>query len=65
MYRGKKEDDFSVTVQEFLALKDAWLGMVDEFPYLSPASKQDMRGYLEAFFGIIERTDWKERVFPG
>ena len=63
MYRGKKEDDFISTVQEFLDLKDDWLAIVDEFPYMSIGSKQDVHRFLEEFFMIIERPDWKEKVF--
>lgn len=64
MYRGKKDDDFSATVQEFLDLKDEWFAIVDGFPYMSDESKQDVHRFLQEFFTIIESPDWKDQLFP-
>ncbi len=64
MYRGKKEDDFSSTLQEFRDLKNDWYAIVDACPYVSQGVKQDVRSYLEEFFAIIEQADWKDKVFP-
>jgi hypothetical protein len=64
MYRGKKDDDFTQAVQEFRDLKESWYQVVNESSYLSQASKNDIIGFLDDFFEVIERPDWKNILFP-
>ncbi len=64
MYRGKKSDDFSAIRDEFIALKDDWYKIVNDFEYLSEESKADVRSFLGEFFTVLEQPDWKDRMFP-
>ena len=63
MYRGKKEDDFSAAIDEFLTLKDTWYELIQTFPYLSDDARDDILSWLDSFFVTIERPGWKDEVF--
>jgi len=63
MYRGKKGEDFSDTVDEFLAHKTQWYTLIDEFEHLSDTCKADVRNYLDNFFHLLEQPDWKDLLF--
>jgi len=57
-FLGKCRDKeaFKATVQQFKDKKQAILGLVSNFKYLSAKSKTEMRTYLESFFEIIESS---------
>jgi hypothetical protein len=64
MYRGKKDDDFSSIVEEFVGKREALTSIVRDFPHLSEQSKADMLQCIDSFFETISQPDWKDQVFP-
>jgi len=64
MYRGKKSDDFEAIRDEFIAVKNEWLKMIDEFSLVSEEGREDLTAYINEFYTILEQPDWKDRIFP-
>jgi len=64
MYRGKKEDDFTKIINEFLDKKESLFSLVSDFSYLSDYAKEDMLNFVGEFYDIIEQPNWKDQIFP-
>lgn len=52
----REKGAYKTTVQQFKSKKKAMLNLVADFKYLSAASKEEMRTYLEGFFEVIESS---------
>ena len=53
-WRGKQSNDFASTIQLFLAKKQNLIDLCYEFEWLNEKAKDDMVGYLQSFYEIVE-----------
>ena len=49
----RSKEVFKAHLKEFLAMKESFYSVINEFPYLSQRSKKDYTTFLDGFFGQI------------
>ena len=51
----RSKEVYEARLKEFLAMKESFYSVINEFPYLNQKSKKDMTIFLDGFFGKIEK----------
>jgi hypothetical protein len=57
LYQGicRDEEVFKAAIKEFADKKEAFYGVIEEFPYLTAKSKKEMINYLNGFYSKFDR----------
>jgi hypothetical protein len=51
----RSKEVYKAHLKEFLAMKESFYSVINEFPYLSQKSKKDYTTFLDGFFGQLEK----------
>ncbi|MCJ7446626.1 MAG: hypothetical protein MUO72_02935 [Bacteroidales bacterium] len=51
----RSKEVYKAHLKEFLAMKESFYSVINEFPYLNQKSKKDCTTFLDGFFGQIEK----------